>query len=84
MSWNSVKFTPAEEWNAGFNRYPKIIGFSSLSSSANLTDDERQALGAASRPEKFARGVSNTVELEIQALREPLGSRHILAIDSDT
>jgi hypothetical protein len=23
MSWNSLKFTPAEEWNAGFNRYPK-------------------------------------------------------------
>ena len=83
MSRNSVKFAPAEEWNAGFNRYPKDHWLSSLSSSANLTDDERQALGAASRPEKFARGVSNTVKVEIQAVREPLGARHILAIDAE-
>jgi hypothetical protein len=83
MSWNRVKLAPAEEWNAGFNRYPKDHWGFIIISSANLTDDERQALGAASRPEKLTVGISNTVKVEIQALRRPLGGRHILAIDSD-
>ena len=84
MSWNSVKSHQRKSGTQGSTGIQKIIGFSSLSSSANLTDDERQALGAASRPEKLTVGISNTVKVEIQALREHLGGRHILAIDSDT
>ncbi len=84
MSWNSLKFTPAEEWNAGFNRYPKDHWLLIIILVGESNDDEPQALGAASRPEKLTGVFQTRVKVEIQALREPLGGRHILAIDSDT